>query len=370
MVGMVAFAVDFGWIVSTQAELQSAADAAALAGAQPLMDGFVQYQLAPAKNKTTVLNSVLASARASAKTYAGYNAAGGVKGLALNDGDIEFGFIDAKGTYTALPTYTGFPNTVKVTLRRDGQANGSLKLFFAPVLGQGSADLQATAAATIYAGVTNSLIQNPPQNMKILPMTYDVNAWNNFVLSGQNPDGVSTLDNNGVPELQVYPSVKDKGNFGELSLDNSHAGSSDITSWIDTGMSAADVQALTAANLLPLSQHDATKWDWLGNPGLKAATIKAVNSYQGQTFIMPLFKPYNASDQSYQAGVGQGSGYYYNIVQFQAVRIILPSQTNKQVVIQPAAYIDPDLVFSPSTVVPAGSSGQFTTTFTTPRLSR
>ena len=45
-------------------------------------------------------------------------------------------------------------------------------------------------------------------------MTYDVNAWNNFLATGQNPDGNTTLDANGNPEITVFPSVKDTGNFG------------------------------------------------------------------------------------------------------------------------------------------------------------
>src|SRR5262245_58922245 len=82
LVGMVAFAVDIGWLAVTKAELQNAADAAALAGAHPLMDGSEQYALAPDSNsKLQVLNATLASARANAKLYASYNGAGGANSL-------------------------------------------------------------------------------------------------------------------------------------------------------------------------------------------------------------------------------------------------------------------------------------------------
>jgi hypothetical protein len=43
LLGMVAFAVDVGWMALSQSELQHAADSAALAGANQLMSGFVQY---------------------------------------------------------------------------------------------------------------------------------------------------------------------------------------------------------------------------------------------------------------------------------------------------------------------------------------
>src|SRR6266480_1786465 len=149
LVGMVAFAVDMAWIVETENELQSVADSAALAAADALIgdgtnqNGFVQYYLPGQTNQGTILSNAQANAKAAAKAYAKANRAGGKSNLVLNDSDIEFGFTDSNGNYTALPTYTGFPNTVKVTMRRDSSANGSLGLFFAPVIGTRNVDLTA-----------------------------------------------------------------------------------------------------------------------------------------------------------------------------------------------------------------------------------
>src|SRR5438128_830809 len=80
MLGMVAFAVDTSWIVLTRSELQSAADSAALAGAGQLMDGYVLYNLPgqTSARQTSIINNAMTSARAAAKEYAAYNAAGGV----------------------------------------------------------------------------------------------------------------------------------------------------------------------------------------------------------------------------------------------------------------------------------------------------
>src|SRR5258707_729791 len=108
LVAMVAFAVDMAWIVETENELQSVADAAALAGANALIsdstsqNGFVQYYLAGQKTQAAILSNAQATARAAAKACAKANTAGGVNNLAVNDSDIEFGFTDASGTYTAL----------------------------------------------------------------------------------------------------------------------------------------------------------------------------------------------------------------------------------------------------------------------------
>ncbi len=53
-----------------------------------------------------------------------------------------------------------------------------------------------------------------------------------------------TLDALGNPDIQVYPSLKDTGNFGLLGLDDSHAGASTVSSWITSGLTQADLQNL------------------------------------------------------------------------------------------------------------------------------
>jgi hypothetical protein len=329
----------------------------------------VQYNLATdSTTKAAVLSSSLASARTYAKNYASYNSAGGISSLALNDSDIEFGFMDANNNYTPMPTYTGFPNTIKVTMRLDNTANQPLSLFFGPALGTRTTTVMATASATIYGGVVNSFGTN--SNVGMLPLTFDVNYWNNFLKTGQDADGNITKDANGVPEIRVYPSIKAPGNFGQLSLDDSHVGDSTEKSWVDNGMAPSDTKAILAANLLPLSNHPANTWDWIGDTGLKASLIMDINNYVGKSFMLPLFQPYNASTSNYQAGVGQGANYFYDIVQFVGVTIVQPSDTNKQVMVQPAAVMDPNAIFLPGTLAPAGTSSQLITTFTTPKLTR
>src|SRR5207249_2458246 len=105
-----------------------------------------------------------------------YNSAGGVA-LTLKDGDIEYGFTAANGTYTTPAA--GFPNTIKVTMRRDSTANKPLSLFFGPLLGKPTVDLQTAAAATIYTAPYT-------QSAGMLPMTLDVNAWNTYVATGKS----------------------------------------------------------------------------------------------------------------------------------------------------------------------------------------
>lgn len=369
LLAMIAFAVDVGWMVTTNNQLQNAADSAALAGADPLMTGFVKYQFVPSNQKTTVLNAALAESRTLAKKYAAFNSAGGKSNLVLRDADIQFGFTDAANNYTPLPTYTGFPNTIKVKMRRDQLANGSLNLFFAPVLGNDSADLQGTAAATIMGAKIDGFSLTPPRNIAMLPMTFDIDFWNQFLANGKTHEGKQFVDANGIPKLWVYSINRDKGNFGLLSLNDQHNGTSEIRPWIHEGLSTSDIYTLQANGLIPLSQSNTNAWDWRGDTGFRAELVSDVNEYVGQTFVLPLFRAKNSSKGSnYQAGVGEGSNYDYNIVEFVGVTIAEPDRENQQLFVQPAPYVDPYAVFS-SQPVPAGTTTYNMTTFTTPKLS-
>jgi Flp pilus assembly protein TadG len=369
---MVAFAVDIGWIVLTRSDLQNAADCAALAGVKPLMDGYILYNL-PGANQQAVLATALTGARTNAKLYASYNAAGEVKSLVLNDSDIEFGFTDAKGNYTAMSSPPlQYPNTIKVTMRRDNQANGALGLYFGPIFGMRSTNVLASAGATMYGGTLDSFSSNPNYNLGLLPLTYDVNNWNMFLQTGLDPDGNLTVYN-GNPVLQVYPSIKAPGNFGQLSLNDTHVGASTEIGWVNNGMSSTDLQGLTSNNLLPLSGHDSTKWDWIGDTGMKQSLVSAINAKAGKSYLIPLFTPYNPGvpdPSTYSAGTGQGKNYFYNIVAFASVTIV-PAD-NGTVVVQPTATINANYVFAGGGPVPvgSGSSSQLITTFAAPKLTQ
>lgn len=131
LIGAMGLAVDTWYASLTVQQLQNAADAAALAGAQHvLMD---QDQ-----------------ARVAAQAIAGANSAGGQPvNLALNGGndpggEIVLGFFD-EGDHTFTPTL-GAPNAVQVLARRtSGSTAGPLPLLWGPVFGVDSANLSRYA---------------------------------------------------------------------------------------------------------------------------------------------------------------------------------------------------------------------------------
>src|SRR5947208_13128922 len=77
LLGMLAFSVDVGYMIVVRTELQNAADAAALAGAQQLMDPYVVY-FTPGNDsvKVATLNNAVTSARETAEAVSALNKAG------------------------------------------------------------------------------------------------------------------------------------------------------------------------------------------------------------------------------------------------------------------------------------------------------
>src|SRR5437868_4838747 len=135
LLAMMAFSVDLAYITNSKGELQSAADAASLAGAQQLEKPYFLWRAASTSTlKSTIRTDAISSAKSAAKTIAAANRAGGVN-VTLNDSDITVGYLDDSGNWNASPDDTIWPNSVLVTTRRDSNANGEVGLFFGPVIG-------------------------------------------------------------------------------------------------------------------------------------------------------------------------------------------------------------------------------------------
>ena len=129
LLGFVAFAVDLGYIGMVRTQLQTAADAAALAAAGSSGEsqaGMVQI----------------------AQQFADANMAAG-RHVQLNAGDVELGSWDAN-TKTFTPMPAGQLGTaIKVTVRTDANSGGETKLFFGRLFGLSSLAQKASAIATV-----------------------------------------------------------------------------------------------------------------------------------------------------------------------------------------------------------------------------
>lgn len=148
LIGMVAFAVDLGYITHVRTELQRTADASALAAAENLPH--------------------LWDSATAARSYAAKNNwSSGVKigsgdeenGADLDPMQIEFGLWNRRTATFTTPTPSGRrTNAVRVTLRRTEATKNPLRLFFGRVLGQNSTDVTATATAWSDRGVCGPFV--------------------------------------------------------------------------------------------------------------------------------------------------------------------------------------------------------------------
>jgi len=125
LLGLVALAVDVGYMMLTRTQLQVAADAAAMAGAASMAG---------------TMEQVVAAAR----RYAGYHYAGGHQ-VALTSSDVQLGLWDS-ATRRFTPSESP-GNAVKVTARHDGSAGGQAPLFFGRIFSRTSFPANASAVA-------------------------------------------------------------------------------------------------------------------------------------------------------------------------------------------------------------------------------
>jgi Flp pilus assembly protein TadG len=319
MCAMVAFTIDIGRITMTTAEIQNAADAAALAGADQMEKGFAYYIF---YNDPSNLGSDESNAITNAQTICSLHNNTDLASINLLWTDIEFGYTDASYTYYAgtlgsLVNVNGtnqYPNTITVTVRRDNTINGNppITMFFGSVLGNATNNAIVNARAILRTADLNG----PPSNM--LPLALDYNSWNKYIFTEtknasspfiSNPFGLtdpaqggigtngnsypgyanypittdpyqqpsnSTAGFNGKDQLQVYPSPDlAPGNFGWLSMNNDSNSADSLKNWITNGLSSSDQNALTRQQtvgntgdvLFPVKTTDLAKGTVL-NPGV------------------------------------------------------------------------------------------------------
>jgi Flp pilus assembly protein TadG len=127
MIGMIAFALDVGYITLVRSQLQVAADSAVLAAAAST-------------------NLARADMEGVARQYGADNLAAG-RPVQLKSADIEYGNWDTSTRVFTPSASVG--NAVRVTARTDQNTSGKTPLFFARIFNRGSVSQQASAVATV-----------------------------------------------------------------------------------------------------------------------------------------------------------------------------------------------------------------------------
>jgi Flp pilus assembly protein TadG len=366
---LVALAVDLGWIMAVDTQMQSAADAAALAGTAKLLD---PSALAGTANTGPACDTAMANARLAAQSFAHQNSAGNVA-LTLDantsnasGGDIVCGYLanPSDQSATMIPTTPGvgpdYPNSVQVTVHRDATRNGSLALFFAPVLGIRTFDLQATSTATYEGGIRGFRLHVPgTTTIKLLPFALDVNVWRNL-LQGIGSDGQPAPDNftrsvdasgnptvspggDGIPETKLFPlsngngtgqSGLPPGNFGTIDLGAPNNSTADLSRQIRYGVNATDLSYFPN-NTIQLDSTTGTL-DVNGDTGVSAGCKDDLISIIAQPRVIPLYSKVS----------GPGNNATYTICGFAGITItevvLTGSLRGKHITIQPCWVVEPN----------------------------
>ncbi|MEW6253219.1 MAG: pilus assembly protein TadG-related protein [Planctomycetota bacterium] len=338
ILGMGALAVDVGRLYVVRSEMQTAADAAALAGANRLLD---EDRL----KGSYAMNTVLAEARDATVLVAQRNPVAGL-GPVLNPnpgndpaGDVVVGYLADPENQACQLEFTNPErfNTVRALIRRDEAHQGSIALLFARIFGYDSSNLRTAAAATFEDGVAGFRIQQPGTTVDLLPFALQKDVWD-ALLAGGGDDNYSYnqetrtvgCGQDGVREVNLYPGAGTgqlpPGNFGTVDIGSPNNSTCDISRQIRYGVSEADLAwhggELVIPNEGPLPLN--------GDTGLSAAVKDDLEAIKGMPRMIPLFSTV----------AGNGNNAQYNIVAFAGVRVmyvkLTGSMSSKKVIVQPA----------------------------------
>jgi Flp pilus assembly protein TadG len=339
LIGMVAFSVDVGYVLTAKEEMQRTADAAALATCWEF-----GKKLSEGQSATDAANS----ARTTAIEYALYNAVTNtpmsVSPNSANDanGDVVFGYVADLGA-GADSFQTGdanLYNAVRVRVRKDSSLNGEVPYFFARVFGMQGQVLTAEATAAIVRDANGFQAPADGSNLDLLPFALDLETWTSWT-AGQGSDNWSwdpecehvSAGSDGKLEINLYPQgTGSPGNRGTLDVGGADNSTCDVARQILDGVSPQDLQAL-ADDGRKLEFDANGECDLNGDTGISVGVKEELAAIIGQPRIIPVFSTV----------VGPGNNAEYTIVKWCGIRIMAVKLTGpmsqKHVTIQAAPII-------------------------------
>jgi len=355
---MAAITIDLGAMMNARADLQDAADSAAMAGVSAFTsDAMMSVRMG--SNVSTSLADVLNWTSDRSSSFSLLNPTFGAAGTQVAQGDIVPGWLDlVSDTSSVVPnpapaTY----NAVRVTVQRaaDG-ANGPVNFFFASIFGQHTGETTATATAVFDDRVAGF----DPEKGNLMPFTIDKDEYERQFLEGDDAfeydpgTGYISPGNDGVREINLYPYDMAPGNFGLLNIGTENEGNPGLQDHIENGVSAADMELETGSPILTFYDDEGTPetYDITGDPGIKSTLESSVETKIGQVVAFLLH------DQVTEGG----SNSVYRITSIRFARVMeVELQTNSSgrgLWLQPVTYSGPALVFSRTAPSSGGAGGR------------
>jgi uncharacterized membrane protein len=315
LVGMIAFCVDLGFVLTAKEELQRTADAAAMAAcweyAQNLSEGYDSADAA-------LMARAVASEYVSLNDVNGKSMTIGLNTSNGSEGDIVFGYVENLG-YGGTTLQTQNPdlyNAVRVRVSKSSAINGQVPYFFARIFGMLGQDLVAEATAGIVRDVKGFQTPADNSNLELLPFALDQETWNDLMAgNGSNSWKWDEATGQIVPgsdaelEINLYPQgTGSPGNRGTVDIGSNNNSTADISRQIVHGVSPNDL-AYHGGNLT----FDNNGELFLnGDTGISAGVKDELASIKGQPRIIPVFSTVQ----------GPGNNAQYTIVKWFGVRIM------------------------------------------------
>jgi len=306
---LLAVAMDIGYMHATKAELQHAADSAAMAGALDLAE--------PTPDPVGL-----------AQDFGGYNAAAKVALTDLPAGDVTVGYmedpldihaeIDTSGTYN--------PNSVEVTTRREVGINGPLELFLGPFTGLNEVNI-ATKGRAVYTRQVVILPDTPPGGGEglvpnLIPFSISRDYWAELVDSATDnytysPAAVPHVipGEDDIGEVDAYPADITAGNFGTVDIGNPNNSVPDIRDQITLGVTETDYEqsfGVEGAYWDQLNEGQITDIPLEADTGISAGFEAALISIIGQPKIILV----------HEAAESVGNNTIYHITGMECVVIL------------------------------------------------
>jgi hypothetical protein len=289
LLGVIAFAVDYGYLVKVRTDFLRAADAAALAATQDLIRG---------ADGTQDLGQV----RATAREYARINLDDA--GFQIADSDIEIGRFDPETVYSSVNLLNnGTLDTVRVTLRRDGTGNPLVPLMFARVLGRQQASVSASATAALQKA------EHLFPGADILPMATPEDLWNDMGVG-------ETWNSYGDGRLKDSNGDDIPGHWGTLDVGGTDNSTNDLNDQILNGLRQSDLNAMYADDRIVQPTHlDSSAPTWMsGDTGLSVGVKNSILQVHGNQRLVPIYRGLNDT--------ATGENLEYEIVRWGVVTLV------------------------------------------------
>lgn len=335
MIAFIALAVDVGYLYTVRNELQRSADASAIAAAWELVEE-------DAMDGSFSVAELSTNARNTAVQFAALNKVGNASpGLAEDDVVVGYMTDPSDPSGSMVPAEAGIlPNAVQVRVQRTEIQNGEIPLFFARVLGFDKSAAKAEATAALIQGFNGFQAPSDGSNLEMLPFALDQETWNSLAAGGGSDNWTYNKDTksvtagcDGINEINLYPQgTGAPGNRGTVDVGGANNSTSDLARQIRSGVSPADMEALTESGR-SLEFNDDGQLFLNGDTGISAGVKDDLISIKGKPKIIPIFA----------SVTGPGNNAEYTIVKFVGVRVLevklTGSMSGKKVIIQPANIV-------------------------------